>query len=183
MEVDDVGLMLRVRDGDDGAFAQLIERHRDRVIGMLFRMVGNIHDAEELAQDAFVRVYRARVTYRPEASFSTWLFRIVTNLALNHRRKRRPYLLNAIEPQADTPTADEDAVEEESERRIWRAVQELPDRQRVALVLTQMEGYSYEEAARAMATTVEAVRALNARARETLRLTLEPILSAEMSRE
>jgi RNA polymerase sigma-70 factor, ECF subfamily len=183
MEVDDVALMLRVRDGDEGAFGQLIERHRDRVVGMLYRMVGNIHDAEELAQDAFVRVYNARVTYRPEASFSTWLFRIVTNLALNHRRKKRPYALNDIEPKADTLPAADEAAQAETERRIWKAVQELPDRQRVALILTQMEGYSYEEAARAMAVTVESVRALVARSREALRGQLAPMLGGERTKE
>src|SRR3972149_2566556 len=85
----DAELMLRVKAGDEGSFADLLSRHRDPVVSFLYRMVQNLAIAEELAQDVFLRVYRARASYEPSAKFTTWLYRIATNVALNHIRDGR----------------------------------------------------------------------------------------------
>src|SRR5437763_15852627 len=86
----DVALMLRVRDSDDGAaFAELVERHRARLVGVMHHLVGKADEAEDLAQETFLRVYRTRTRYHPKAKFSTWLFTIANNLALNALRSRR----------------------------------------------------------------------------------------------
>jgi len=177
MAVDDATLMARLRDGEPEAFDALVERHRNWTVNMLWKMVGNRDDAEELAQEAFLRVYRARGRYRPEAQFRTWLRRIATNLALNHRRKKRPVRLADGEHASGNRRPDEVTAGAELVQHLWRALEALPARQRVALVLTRIEGGSYQEAAGAMNVSVEAVRSLIARARETLRARLEPVLS------
>jgi RNA polymerase sigma-70 factor (ECF subfamily) len=153
---------------------------------MLFKMVGNRDDAEELAQEAFLRVYRAKESYIPAlhgASFSTWFHRIVTNLAINHRRRKRPEPLPDYEQKSTAASAADDAANAESESRIWAALHELPPRQRAALVLTRIEGYSYRDAARIMDVSIEAVRSLIARARGALRVELQPILSTNVPKE
>src|SRR5260221_9923637 len=90
----DIRLMLRVRDDDDAAFAELVERFQHRLVAVMHHLVGSMHEAEDLAQEVFLRVYRIRKKYRPKAKFSTWLFTIANNLALNalRDRKRRPVL-------------------------------------------------------------------------------------------
>ena len=183
--MDDRELMLRVKAGDGAAFDGLVERHRDRTVSLLYRMVGNAEEAEDLAQEAFLRVYRARKTYQPTAQFSTWLYRIAYNLALSHyRRKGRRRFEPLPEVASANPGPDMRLASEETVRRVWEALDTLPPNQRMALVLTRFEDCSYERAAEVMNTTTAAIRSLVARGRETLRyrlrLVLEPAAAEEV---
>lgn len=179
---DDKSLMLKVKNGDRDAFDELVERHRIWAMNMLYRMVGNTQDAEDLTQDAFMRVYAARNRYRPDAKFTTWFNRILVNLALNHRRRRPMVRLDDSYYPSDVAAPDDKIAENETIGRIWDEMRNLPDRQRVALVLTRIEGMSYAEAADAMGVSIESVRALISRARETLRIKLRTIINPIMDR-
>jgi len=183
MASDELTLMLRVREDDRQAFDRLVEMYRDHAVNMLFRMVGNRDDAEELAQEAFLRIYRARKRWRPEASFTTWFHRIATNLAINHRRKKSPARLPEYEEGTDPVTPDDGASRAELVKHVWTAVQELPARQRAALVLTRLEGCTYVQAAEAMDVSVDAIRSLVARARDELRDRLRSGLGADSAME
>ena len=181
--VEDIRLMLRVKNGDDAAFEELVAKHRDRTVNLIFHIVGNAEEAEDLAQEAFLRVYKARDRYEPVAQFTTWLYRISYNLALSQRRKaaRRPESLSesAVSPQ---PTPETELTSRETVRAVWDALHKLPENQRTALVLTRMEECSYEEAAKVMDTTSAAIRSLVSRARETLRHQLRRTIETTPSR-
>ena len=185
----DVQLMLRVRDGDDEAFARLVESYQDRLIGIFYHMLRDQQAAEDLAQDVFLRVYRARRTYRPTAKFSTWLFRIANNLASNSRRslgRRREVPLSVRDsgPMAFRPEekilAEKSAfmptrqlVRGEMQEIVRAALEELNERQRMAVLLHKFEGMSYADIGSAMDLSIPAVKSLLSRARESLRIKLE----------
>lgn len=183
MSREDVDLMLKVRDGDSAAFSALVERYRDRTVNMLFRMVGNRDDAEDLAQEAFLNVWRAAGRYRPEAAFSTWFYRIITNLAINHRNRKLPDRLPSFDPKSAIAPAADIAAQTEAENKIWQALHALPARQRAALVLCRIEGCTYQEAADAMDVSVESIRSLIARGRDALRERLRAILATDVAQE
>src|SRR6185312_9485654 len=147
----DIRLMLRVRDGDDAAFAELVERFQHRLVAVMHHLLGSLHEAEDLAQEAFLRVYRTRKKYRPQAKFSTWLFTIANNLALNALRdkKRRPTLSLEVQESG------------------------LNERQRVAIVLNKFEDMNYAEIAEVMGLSQKAVKSLLSRARTKLREALQ----------
>lgn len=188
----DVQRMLRVRDGDDVAFGELVEAYQDRLIGIFAHMLQDQQSAEDLAQDVFLRVYRARERYEPTAKFATWLFRIANNLAINRRRKLsrqkevqlkvsesgplgpRPEEKLATDKSAHMPTR---RVDKQEMREIVRqAMESLNERQRMALLLNKFEHMSYADIAESMDLTVQAVKSLLTRARENLRTKLEPYL-------
>lgn len=174
---EDVRLMLAFRDGDDSAFDALFRRWAGPLLRYLERMVGDAASAEELVQDAFFRVHRARERYSPEARFSTWLYTIATNLARNELRRparRRPHQSAQDEagPEvrllAHGPPADDVAHARRVGESLEAALAQLPERQRAALWLSAVEGLSYAEVASALDTTEKSVKALVHRARATL---------------
>jgi len=174
-EDDDAQLMLAFRDGDAAAFDTLFRRWVGRVLRYLERMLRDRAAAEELAQEVFVRVFRARQGYRAEARFSTWLYTIATHLALNELRRphrRRPHESAeegpALRLASAEPPADEVAHSRRVARRVERALAALPERQRSALWLAAVEGLSYAEVAQALGTTEKSVKALVHRARSAL---------------
>jgi RNA polymerase sigma-70 factor (ECF subfamily) len=186
----DVRLMLEVRSGNAAAFEELVMRYQSRVLAVLENLVGNRHQAEDLAQEVFLRVYRARGTYEPNAKFATWLFRIVNNVAMNALRSRsrrreqtvpfRPgdsqhfdALDEAIQvPSGQIPARRLDKLEV---REIVRmAMEVLNERQRLAVLLCKFEGMSYADIATAMKMSPKAVKSLLSRARLRLREVLEP---------
>jgi RNA polymerase sigma-70 factor (ECF subfamily) len=193
----DIRLMLRVRDADDrAAFAELVDRFQHRLVTVLTHLVGYPHEAEDLAQEVFLRVYRTRAAYTPKAKFATWLFTIANNLALNalRDRKRKPVrpLDPAGDPSASGPwsaeglTADPSAPapgqrlqQEELAAVVRRAVDGLNDRQRMAIVLNKFEDMNYTEIAAVMGLTTKAVKSLLARARERLRECLTPYVELD----
>lgn len=185
----DVQLMLRVKQGDDAAFQELVEAYQDRVVAIFTNIVGNHDSAEDLAQDVFLRIYRARLTYEPAAKFSTWLFRIANNLALNTKRNKarrketqfgnadsqpvvaRPLERNIKEKSALMPARILDRSE--LHQVVRDSLEELNERQRMAVLLHKFEEMSYAEIADVFEMSVPAVKSLLSRAREKLREVLE----------
>jgi RNA polymerase sigma-70 factor, ECF subfamily len=188
----DVRIMLCVRDGDDAAFNQLVIGYQDRLVGLLRHLLQDQTSAEDLAQEVFLRVYRARRGYEPTAKFSTWLFRIASNLALNRRRdlgRRREVHFAADESgesgarPAERMVADKSALmptrqadKSEVQRVVQEAMGTLNERQRMALLLHRFEEMSYADIAETLELSVPAVKSLLTRARESLRARLEPYL-------
>ena len=195
----DVKLMLQVRDDVPGAFEVLVERYQHRLVGVLVHLIGRVEEAEDLTQDVFLRIYRARKGYRPRAKFSTWLFTIANNLASNHLRSkgRNPVLpvggdgginpassasgVHALRPAEEralsrdgTPSAQMRKVELSDVVR--EALDILGEDQKMAVLLNKFEDMSYAEIADVMGRSEPAVKSLLARARTHLREQLEPYL-------
>jgi len=179
----DAELMLRVKDGDAASFALLLERHRIPVIHFLYRMVQNQAVAEELAQEVFLRVYRARLSYEPTAKFTTWLFRIAMHLALNCLRDGRAERGHAsldVETQENAsrqapdrrPSVEQDLVFEVKLAEVRRAIETLPAKQRAAVVMHKYQELEYSQIARVLSCSESAVKSLLFRAYETLRARL-----------
>lgn len=169
----DVALMLAFQAGDDSAFDGLYHRWAGPLLRYLERMVGDTATAEELLQDAFLRVHRARTRYEPRARFSTFLYRIATNLALNElKRPRRRHRHQEEDAQvlADPGHPRADDVVDTRRRRaaVEQILDGLPERQRVALWLSAAEGHSYAEVAQILDTTEKSVKALVHRGRSAL---------------
>jgi len=178
----DVGLMLAFQKGDASAFRGLVDRNHARVVGLAYRFIGNATEAEDLAQEVFLRVYRARQTYRPTAKFSTWLFRITANVSLNALRsrsnRRDDVSIERLAEWSEKPqgTADDEAAapehrlhREELRGRVQEAIRALPEKQQIAVVLNKYEGMRYAAIARTLGCSTMAVKSLLARARENLK--------------
>jgi RNA polymerase sigma-70 factor, ECF subfamily len=187
----DVRLMLQVKDDVQGAFEVLVERYQHRLVGVLVHLIGRVDEAEDLAQEVFLRIYRARKGYRPRAKFSTWLFTIANNLALNHLRSkgRNPTVAlgsedtgsQAIRP-SDAKVLSRDGTPSSQMRQVElsdvvrEALEGLGEDQKVAVLLNKFEEMSYAEIAEVMGRSEAAVKSLLARARTNLREQLEPYL-------
>jgi RNA polymerase sigma-70 factor (ECF subfamily) len=186
----DVRLMVRVRDHDDAeAFAELVVHFQQRLVGILQHVLGGHHEeAEDLAQEVFLRVYRTRKKYRPKAKFATWLFTIANNLALNALRSRRRKPTVPLPAQESGPlgprpaeqlVADSQAVptrrlaQTELSEVIRKALDELNERQRLAVVLNKFEEMNYADIADVMGLSTKAVKSLLSRARSRLRDVLQ----------
>jgi RNA polymerase sigma-70 factor, ECF subfamily len=179
----DAAIMLRVAEGDEAGFNYLAEKYHRPMIHFLYRMVGNHAVAEELAQEVFLRVYRARSSYRAEARFTTWLYRIATNLAVNHARDTKHertaqtvYLDAADEETGTTPDlADDDPSVEERMLRdermaaIRKHVMALPERQRMAVLMHKYQGMDYRQIGEVLKLSESATKSLLFRAYQTLR--------------
>ncbi len=176
--LDDDRLMERVAEGEEAAFAVLVTRWEDPVFAFLLHMLGNREEAEDLAQDTFLRLYDRAGRYRSDGLFRSWLFRIAGNLARSALRRRRVLRWVRFEPtthdRADTEAGPDAALERNEVRKAVReAVARLPWRQRQAVVLKRFQGLSYREIADVMDTTVPAVESLMQRAVSALRKELE----------
>lgn len=191
----DIRLMLRVRDRDDqAAFGELVERFQHRLVGIMNHIVGTKEEAEDLAQEVFLRVFRTRKKYTPKAKFSTWLFTIANNLALNAlrdrvRRRHLPLELRdsgslaarpnvSLASHRDAPPAH-GIQQEELADVVRRALDDLNERQRVAVVLNKFEDMGYAEIADVMGLSTKAVKSLLCRARERLREVLQPYIDMD----
>jgi len=175
----DVDLMLAFCAGDDAAFDGLFARWAGPLLNFLERMVGDRGTAEELAQETFLRVHRARGRYEPRARFSTWLYRIGTNLALNELERPRRRHLHLVDDAHDRTAGNEAKVDDIVDSRragaaVERAIAQLPERQRIALWLSAAEGHSYKEIAVALETSEQSVKALVHRARVAVANRLQP---------
>lgn len=182
----DTQLMIRAQADDDSSFCALLERNRNIVVNYLSRMVTNRAIAEELAQDVFVRIYRSRRTYEPTAKFSTWLYRITTNVALNHfrdeRRSQNDVSLDVEDAiharriaQDRSPLIEDRLVRQVVREQIWRAVRSLPAKQRAAIIMHKYEEMDYAQISKVLGCTPSAVKALMFRAYETLRMRLRSL--------
>jgi RNA polymerase sigma-70 factor (ECF subfamily) len=177
----DAEVMLRVAAGDDSAFDYLVEKFRRPLISFMYRMSRNQAVAEDLAQEVFLRVYRSRHTYAAEAKFTTWLYRIATNLAVNHARDSRHDRAAASldEPDPETGatidvadpslTVEQALLRRERLAEIRRQVEALPERQRLAVIMHKYQGMDYRQIAEVLKLSESATKSLLFRAYETLR--------------
>ncbi len=182
---EDVQLMLRFQQGDKAAFEKLMVKYYPRVLNFIYRYCGIREIAEDLTQEVFVKVYKNVQGYQPQAKIQTWLFTIARNISLNElRRLKRPTVsldesIGTEDGQVKRQIADENAVNVgeqmmQSERAlaVQEAINELPENQRMAVILRRYENMSYEEIAQAMNTSIKAVKSLLNRAKETLKIKL-----------
>ena len=186
-DAEDVRLMALAAGGDMAAFEQIIERHQRMVIGTVGRMLGTNSDAEDIAQQVFVRVWKNVKRYEPRAKFTTWLLKITRNLVFNElrRRSRHPTVpLQSETDEEERPLKDEHAVspdatllEHELQKAVDAAIAQLPETQRMAVILRRYEELSYEEIAEALDQSVSAVKSLLFRARTELRESLKRYLA------
>ena len=176
----DETLMLAVGSGDLEAFEQIVQRYQGEAWRVAYRFTGDAAEAEDLAQEAFMRVLNAAARYRPTAKFRTWFYRILTRLCLDSRRKRRPVLAPPPDDEAShSPSPLQQASEAERDRFIQAALDALPVDHRMAVVLRYFEGLSAEQMAAAMGRSVKAVERLLARGRAALKPRLEALLTDE----
>ncbi len=185
--------MVLIAQGDEIALRELIEKHQGAVYGTIAKMLGDAVEAQDLAQQVFLRVYRAAGSYRATAQFKTWMFTIVRNLVFNeHRRRSRATLISLHPPENDygspagldlpdtgNKTPDENILQQEMLRKVDEAILALPEQQRLAIVLRRYDEFSYEEIADILKTSVPATKSLLFRARETLRVALQEYLQSQ----
>lgn len=165
--------MARIRDGDMEAFRLLVEAHQSRVVGTITKMLGSDAEAEDLAQQVFIRIWKSAPRYKPTAKFTTWLFRIARNLVFNELRRKR-HFANRVEEipepvERSEKEPDQVLLDSELQIAIQDAINKLPETQRLAIVLRRYEEMPYEEIAKVMGTTVPAVKSILFRARAELR--------------
>jgi len=192
----DVQLMLDVKAGDEQSFALLLQRYRTPLVNFLYRMVRAREEAEDLAQEVFLRVYRARKDYVPSAKFTTWLFRIATNLALNSVRDNRyqrmevsldaPVMVDAedgderpLDVAEKNPNIEQHLIEEAQKKMIRHAIDKLPEKQRAAVLLHKYQELDYGDIAKILECSESALKSLLFRAYETLRVELAPLVAGQ----
>jgi RNA polymerase sigma-70 factor, ECF subfamily len=191
----DADVMLRVKAGDESAFGYLVQKYRRPLVGFMYRLCHNPATAEELAQEVFLRVYRSRTGYEASAKFSTWLYRIATNLAVNHardtRHERPENTVRLDEPDAETGntpdlpdeslSAEEQLLRRERLAAIKAKVSALPERQRLAVMMHKYQQMDYRQIAAVMKLSESATKSLLFRAYETLREQLREFVSGKPS--
>ncbi len=171
--------MLSVAQGDESAFRCLVGRHAAKTFALTRRLLRNDADAEEIVQEAMLRVWTNAPRWRPDAAFTTWLYRVAFNLCLNRQRQKTFAPLDeACDPPDPSPTAADELERRETDGMVARAIAGLPDRQRAAIVLTYYEGLSNAETASVLDTTISSVEALLVRAKRSLRVELGAIPDA-----
>jgi RNA polymerase sigma-70 factor (ECF subfamily) len=188
----DVELMLRVKHGDREAFSLLVQRHRKPLINFIYRFTVDPGESEDLAHEVFIKVFRSASRYEPRAAFSTWLYRIATNLALNYLRDHRPQLATSLdwgseeEDRSRTELRDkmtlveDQLLTQERVEQIRQALAALPENQRLAVVLTKYQELSLKEAAEVMKCSEAAVKSLIFRAYTTLRQKLITVVESRV---
>ncbi|MBL9118011.1 MAG: sigma-70 family RNA polymerase sigma factor [Verrucomicrobiaceae bacterium] len=187
---ENVRLMLRVKEGDESAFARLVEIHQNAVIGTATRMLGNAEDGHDVAQMVFLRVWKSASRYEPTAKFTTWLYTIMRNLVFNEMRRRgRKREISLDEPTLDdqprdlpdnaTVAPDVRSQQEELEAAIDAAIAALPEKQRLAVIMRRYQETPYEELCEVLGMSLPAVKSLLFRARAELRKHLQAHLEDE----
>ena len=186
----DAQIMLRVKAGDQSAFDYLVQKYRRPLVSFMYRMARNAAAAEDLAQEVFLRVYRSRESYEASAKFTTWLYRIATNLAVNHardtRHQRPEATVSLDEPDEQTgttfelpdgaPTAEQAMLRRERLLAIRRKVEALPERQRLAVIMHKYQQMDYKQIAAVLKLSESATKSLLFRAYETLREQLKEFI-------
>jgi RNA polymerase sigma-70 factor, ECF subfamily len=186
----DAQVMLRVKAGDQAAFDYLVQKYRRPLVSFMYRMARNATTAEDLAQEVFLRVYRSRASYEASAKFTTWLYRIATNLAVNHardtRHQRPEATVSLDEPDVETGTtlelpdgaltAEQAMLRRERLLAIRRKVEALPERQRLAVTMHKYQQMDYKQIAEVLKLSESATKSLLFRAYETLRVELKEFI-------
>jgi len=174
MSLTDEQLMIAVGKGDMAAFEQIVIRYQQFTWRIAYRYIGNHSDAEEIAQEVFLRILDSAKSYRPSAKFSTYLYRVLSNLCLDHARKKKPQIGDEFYGEKGfTETPCSNLQMKERDQAIRSAIDFLPDRQRLVVILRYYENLSYVQIADAMNTSVKAVERLLARARQELEYLLK----------
>ena len=179
-------LMARIVKGDAEAFEILVNRHQATVLNLIYRFIGDKAQAKDLAQEVFIKVWQAAKTYKPEAKFTTWIYRVSTNVCFNElksaRRKKWLQFLRLGDQHEESiedtfidgsPSPEDLLLAKEKNRQISDALQSLPDNQRMALVLRRYDNLSYTEIAQIIGCSVSAVESLLVRAKRTLQKKLK----------
>lgn len=188
----DAALMLRVKQGDTAAFTSLVEKYKQPVMNLAWRTLRDETEAEDLAQNVFVQVWKSAARYQATAKFSTWLFTIARNLCLNEIRRRVRHPAESLDQTRDDSEeqplhqivdkriagAPDELLRSELERKVDESLAALPENQRLALALCRQEELSYEEIAAVLGCSLSATKSLIHRARETLKTRLKPYLQS-----
>jgi len=184
LQESDERLMIRAGRGDRAACEVLVERHLGRIVSFARRSVGTSADAEDLAQEVFLRVWAAAPRWTTKARFTTWLYRVATNVCLDHIAKKREVADGEAREVAD-PRPEPSAALHEARlaRHVREALAGLPETQRTAITLCHYQGLRNIEAAEAMGVSVEALESLLARARRTMGARLRPLAAALLAAE
>jgi RNA polymerase sigma-70 factor (ECF subfamily) len=185
----DAAVMLRVKRGDDAAFVELVEKYKQPVMNLAFRILRDATEAEDLAQNVFLQVHKSAHRYQVSARFSTWLFTIARNLCLNEIRRRTRHPADSLDASQETDERParqfedhktflpaESLLHQELEAKIDQALADLPEIQRTAILLCRKDEMSYEEIAKVLGSSLSATKSLIHRGRETLKLKLKPYL-------
>lgn len=190
---EDVVLMLKLKKGDISAFEQIIKKYERPVINTIYRFIGNRSRAEEIAQEVFIKVYNSAKRYRPKAKFSTWLYKIVTNLCLDKLRKKENFsemsFDNVVDigekemakeiPDSTQVMQDVILEKKESDSLIKEALDSMPNRQRMAIILREYNGLSYKEISKLLCCSTKAVESLLYHAKQGLKEKLMPYFKKE----
>jgi RNA polymerase sigma-70 factor (ECF subfamily) len=186
----DAALMLRVKHGDVQAFEDLVQKYKHPIVNLVYRMLHDLDEAEDLAQNVFIRVFQSAGRYEVSAKFSTWIFTIARHLCLNEIRRRGRHPAQSLEssqsedeeqapkqyPDSKTHSPPQACMHRELEQKIQESLTELPEKQRLAIALCQEEELSYEEIALVLGCSLSATKSLIHRGRETLKERLKPYL-------
>jgi RNA polymerase sigma-70 factor (ECF subfamily) len=188
---EDVQLMLYFQSGDEEAFSRLVEKYSTQIINFIYRFTGSVADAEDLAQEVFLKIYRFKSRYRPDSKFSTWVYAIATNACLDYKKRKKRDTVSMAKPlsspnaedeekQADVPDLLERSVERTIEQSriddlVKHALSTLPENQRLALILKEYETKSYEEISNIMECSISSVESLIFRARQNLKKQLSSL--------
>jgi RNA polymerase sigma-70 factor (ECF subfamily) len=189
--------MLLVKQGDSSAFGELVDKYKQPVMNLAYRMLRDLTEAEDLAQNVFVQVHKSASRYEVSAKFSTWLFTITRNLCLNEIRRRSRHPTDPLEAsypeQEDQPlrqfedrktaSPPDTLLHSELEQKIEQALAELPENQRTAILLCRQDELSYEDIAEVLGCSMSATKSLIHRGRETLKQKLKPYLRTGAWRE
>ncbi len=181
--------MARIKQGDTAALGALIEAHQHRIIGTVAKMLGDAADADDIAQQVFIRVWKSAGRYEPTAKFTTWLFKITRNLVFNELRRRKRHPVQSLDavnaddrpmqmPDHGVKAPDTSLLDDEMQAAIQRAIDELPEIQRLAVILRRYDDISYEEIGDILELSVPAVKSVLFRARTELREKLKRYLEA-----
>jgi RNA polymerase sigma-70 factor (ECF subfamily) len=193
----DADLMLRVKQGDMAAFEGLVEKYKQPVINLVYRTLGDATEAEDLAQNVFVQVFKSAHRYRVSAKFSTWLYTIARNLCLNEIRRRSRHPADSLDAspaeQDDQParqyedkavySAPDQLLQSELGGKIEQALSQLPENQRTALLLCREDELSYDQISEILGCSLSATKSLIHRGRETLKQKLKPYLRSGVWKE
>jgi len=186
MQADEKDLIQRCKQGDLDAFNELVTRYEKLVFHVAYRLAGNYDDANDVAQEAFIRVFNSIGTFRGDANFSTWLYRIITNVYLDERKKAKSHMQTSLEDYIELeestvtrqiedagPTPDQVVQDMERDQTLQQAILQLPEYQRVMIVLYHTQNKSYEEIAEIMSLPIGTVKSRLNRARLALREKLQ----------
>lgn len=182
----DVALMLRVKTGDHAAFQELVERHQNMIVGTVAKMLGNPSDAQDIAQQVFIRLWKSAPRYKRKAKFTTFLFTITRNLVFNESKKRSRRKTHSLEEREEehfsqladdaSRSPDAETLQTELQAAVDKAINALPEKQRMAVILRRYENMPYEQIAEVLGCSVSSTKSHLFRARTELRTLLNSYL-------